>query len=250
MEPASLALVAAAGVLGGLVNALAGGGSLITFPAFLAVGLPPVTANATNAVAAWPGHAAAAWAERDRLPALLRGRGQEAALWVLGGATGAALLLAGGDRLFLALVPPLLGLATLLFALRRRLAAWGARNGVLLNHPAPTLLLGCYGGYFGAGLGVMVSAWLAARLPAEADPADVNLLKNALAAMATSAGLLLLVPAGAIAWLPAGIGFAGALAGGWLGGRLARRMPPRFIAGAVISAGALLTLAWAWRIYL
>ena len=250
MEASSLALVAGAGVLGGLVNALAGGGSLITFPAFLAVGLPPVTANATNALAAWPGHAAAAWAERQRLPALLRGRGREAALWVLGGAAGATLLLASGDRVFLALVPPLLGLATLLFALRRRLSAWGARHAALLAHPAPTLLLGCYGGYFGAGLGVMVSAWLAARLPADADAADVNLLKNALAALATSAGLVLLVLAGAIAWVPAAIGFVGALAGGWLGGRLARRLPPQVIAGAVIAAGGGLTLAWAWRIYL
>ncbi|WP_158292056.1 sulfite exporter TauE/SafE family protein [Paracraurococcus ruber] len=240
-----LVLILLAGIAGGLANALAGGGSLLTFPAFLAAGLPPVTANATNAVAAWPGHVVAAWAERERVPALLAAHRAEFLRMAAGGLVGALLLLAGGDRVFLPLVPPLLGLATLAFALRRHLAR-GARA---LAHPVPGLLLALYGGYFGAGLGVMVMAWVAAREPGLA-PAEANLRKNLLATSATTAGILLLVAAGTVDWPAALVGLAGAVLGGWLGGRAARLLPPAWIGRIVIATGTLLTLGYAHRIYL
>jgi uncharacterized membrane protein YfcA len=239
------ALILLASLAGGVANALAGGGSLLTFPAFLAAGLPPVTANATNAIAAWPGHAMAAWAEREKLPALLARHRGELLRMAAGGAVGALLLLAAGDRVFLALVPPLLGLATLVFALRGRLV--GAGRG--LGDPRLGLPISVYGGFFGAGLGVMVMAWLAGRLPPGTGMAEANLLKNVLAAATTAAGILLLIGAGAVAWPEALVGLAGAIAGGWLGARVARLLPGAWIARIVIAAGTLLTLVYAWRVY-
>lgn len=242
---AALLLIFLASIAGGIANALAGGGSLLTFPAFLAAGLPPVTANATNALAAWPGHVTAAWADRDRLPPLLAAHRGEMLRMACGGLAGALLLLAGGDRVFLALVPPLLGLGTLVFACR----VWIQRHAGWLASPAAGLPLAVYGGYFGAGLGVMVMAWVSARLPPGTPPADANLLKNVLATSATTAGILLLAASGMVAWGGAAVGLAGAVLGGWLGGWLARRLPSAWIARIVIAVGGTLTLAYAWRIY-
>jgi uncharacterized membrane protein YfcA len=246
MSTADLLLLALAGVAGGLANALAGGGTLITFPAFLAAGVPPVVANASNALAIWPAHAMAAWAERATLATLLPAWRGRMALLALGGAAGAALLLASGDRAFLALVPPLLGLATLVFALRRRLAALA---GPWLGSPFSSLVLAIYGGYFGAGLGVMLLAWLGLVLPPGTPPAAANALKNLLASLVTAAGILLLVLAGAIDWPAALACLLGAMAGGWLGGLLAGRLPARAVEVVVILAGTGLTLFYAWRLY-
>ncbi len=246
MTAADLLLLALAGVAGGLANALAGGGTLLTFPAFLAAGVPPVVANASNALAIWPAHATAAWAERATLAPLLPAWRGRALLLALGGAAGAALLLASGDRAFLALVPPLLGLATLVFAVRRRLAALA---GGWLGSPASSLVLAIYGGYFGAGLGVMLLAWLGLVLPPGTPPATANALKNLLASLVTAASILLLVLAGAIDWPAAAACLVGAIAGGWLGARLAGRLPARWVEAVVILAGAGLTLFYAWRIY-
>ncbi len=246
MNVADLLLLAVAGVAGGLANALAGGGTLLTFPAFLAAGVPPVVANASNALAIWPAHATAAWAERATLARLLPAWRGRVLLLALGGAAGAALLLASGDRAFLALVPPLLGLATLIFAFRRRLAALA---GNWLASPAASLVLAVYGGYFGAGLGVMLLAWLGLVLPPGTPPATANALKNLLASLITAAGILLLVLAGVIHWPAALACLLGAVAGGWLGGRLAGRLPARAVEAVVILAGAGLTVFYAWKLY-
>jgi uncharacterized membrane protein YfcA len=246
MSAADLLLLALAGVAGGAANALAGGGTLITFPAFLAAGVPPVVANASNALAIWPAHATAAWAERATLARLLPAWRGRMAVLALGGAAGAALLLASGDRAFLALVPPLLGLATLIFAVRRRLAALA---GGWLASPFSSLVLAIYGGYFGAGLGVMLLAWLGLILPPGTPPATANALKNLLASLVTAAGILLLVLAGAIDWPAAMACLGGAVAGGWLGGRLAGRLPARAVELVVILAGTGLTLFYGWRLY-
>jgi len=117
MEAGIAALLFGAGVVGGAVNALAGGATLLTFPAMLAAGLPPVVANASNAVALTPGHLVAAIADRAALPRDLRRLATPVVVALLGGGLGAMLLLATPDRLFTACVPILVGAATLLFAL-------------------------------------------------------------------------------------------------------------------------------------
>ncbi|CAM5345383.1 hypothetical protein SSTU70S_02476 [Stutzerimonas stutzeri] len=154
-------LLVAAGFAAGGMNALAGGGTFFSFPALLAIGLPPVTANATNAVALWPASLAGAWAARTSLrplgryllPLLLAG--------LAGGLLGGLLLLAGGDDLFSLLIPWLLLAATALFAASPRLSRWlAARRKESAVPPHSPLSLGAhglvsiYGGYFGAGMGV------------------------------------------------------------------------------------------------
>src|SRR5215813_9636778 len=114
------ALLFGAGLAGGIANAMAGGATLITFPAMLASGLPPIVANASNAVAVTPGHVVAALADRARLPRFDRALGLALAASFGGGALGAILLLATPERLFTLLVPALIGIATLVFALGRQ----------------------------------------------------------------------------------------------------------------------------------
>lgn len=246
MELGIIGLLFAAGVAGGVANALAGGGSLLTFPALLAAGLPPVVANATNALAASPAHPMAAWSARRLLPP------PDAAfrrlLWVqlAGGVFGAGLLLLTPGAIFAALVPVLIGFATLVFAfaapLQRALGlasgGFDARRAARFGWP-----LAIYGGYFGAGLGIMLMAVL--RLSGEADAARANALKNLLASLAVLAGLVLLLGAGLVAWPEALVVLAGSFLGGWIGGRASRVLPPRVIRAGVILAGTAMTLATA-----
>lgn len=133
MDMATIALLAGAGLLGGLCNAIAGGGTFFTFPALLAVGLPPVTAGATSAVAIWPGHAASLIGEGAVLRQDLIARPGRVTVFALASAAGAGLLLLSGDALFRQLVPWLLLFATLLFAAGPMLNRWLARCGVSIG---------------------------------------------------------------------------------------------------------------------
>ena len=168
MDALSYVLIGLAAIAGGAVNALAGGGTLITFPVLMAVGLPAVPANITNTVALCPGYLGGTFAQIRDL------RGHERHLWflapagVLGGIAGGFLLLNTGESMFRALVPYLILLATGLLAVQERLRAWlvdrAVRNGSATPHEAwtvlPVFLASIYGGYFGAGLSVIVLAVL------------------------------------------------------------------------------------------
>jgi uncharacterized membrane protein YfcA len=250
MELGIAAMLFAAGVAGGGANALAGGGSLLTFPALLAAGLPPVVANATNALAASPAHPMAAWTERARLPPVDAAFRRLLGVQVVGGALGAGLLLVTPGAVFAALVPVLIGFATLVFAFAgplQRLLGLGsggfdAQRAVRFGWP-----LAVYGGYFGAGLGIMLMAVL--RLSGEADAARANALKNLLASLAVLAGLVLLLAAGLVAWPEAMVVLAGSVLGGWLGGRASRVLPAGVIRTGVIVAGAAMTLVTAARFW-
>jgi hypothetical protein len=249
MDAGTLLMLAGAGVLAGLANALAGGGTFFTFPALLAAGLPPVTANATSALAVWPGHAAAVLPARAELLAERDGLPLRCAVAAGGGLAGGALLLLTGDRAFAALVPWLLLLATAAFAAAPWLRARLARAPAL--RPRTRLLaefLVCaYGGYFGAGLGIMLMASL--TLAGTADPRRANALKNLLGSLATSVAVLVFVVAGAVAWPYALPALAGAIAGGVAGGRLAGRLPAPLLRATVIAVGAALTAVFFWRTY-
>ena len=242
-------LLGGAGILGGLVNALAGGATLLTFPAMLAAGLPPVIANASNAVAIAPGHAIAALADRGRLPRLDRRFAALILIAFAGGAAGAILLLVIPERLFILPVPALIGFATLLFAVAPRLqAALKARHGDNRDHPwgAPLLALASvYGGFFGAGLGVLLTAVLA--ITEGEDLRYVKVLKNLLATMVSAATLIIFSLQGMVRWPPTLIMLAGALAGGYLGGHLIRVLPALIIRRIVIAAGIAMTVIYARR---
>lgn len=251
MDGSMGALLVGAGFLGGIVNAVAGGATLITFPAMLAAGLPPVVANASNAVAIFPGHFIAAWADREKLPAI------DARLLVLslaalgGGAIGALLLLVLPARLFVLPVPGLIGFATLLFALAPRIQAWAQRRALAGARQRPTrgaavlAAASVYGGFFGAGLGVILTAVLAITEPN--DIRAVKVLKNLLATWVTAAAMVIFIAKGVVEWRETLVMLAGALAGGYAGGRLIRVLSPGFVRGFVIVSGAVMTVVYAQR---
>ena len=244
MDGTSVLMLLAAAALGaGLLNAIAGGGSFLTFPALVYAGVPPITANATSAVAVCPGYLGSTLGFRGELrelPArLLHG---EMALAAAGGVAGALLLLWTPARLFSQIVPWLLLFATALFALGPRLVA--ARAGDAGSaHPAwrqPGLfLVALYGGYFNGGLGILLMALY--TLCGERRIHTVNALKNlnSLVLSLVSVGAFAL--AGAIAWREALWMMVWATAGGYLGARLARRLPAHWVRRLVVATGLVMS---------
>lgn len=253
IDSASLILLFGAGLLAGLVNAVAGGGTFFTFPALVSVGLPPVIANATSALAVWPGHAAAVPAAWASLSPARAGLPLRCGVALAGGLAGSALLLATDDRLFTALVPWLLFVATALFAAGPRLRRWvpalasGPGGRAAPAALAVELAVAVYGGYFGAGLGVLLMATLA--LVGHDDVREAAALKNLLASVVTSIAVVLFVVAGAISWPHALPALAGAVLGGVLGARLAQRLPAIWLRRAVVAVGAALTVVFMVRAY-
>jgi uncharacterized protein len=246
VDGAGLVLLIAAGFAGGGANAIAGGGTFFTFPALLSVGLPPVVANASNAVAIWPGHAAGVLPYGREIRRLRSRLVRSCAAALLGGIVGAALLLASGDAVFRSLVPWLLLLATLLFAFSARISRWAAairssaegRSGLPAAF-AIEFLVSIYGGYFGAGLGVMMMATLS--LTGIRDIHEINALKNLLASAVSSVAVVIFVAAGAVRWPEALAVMAGAVLGGYAGAVMARRIPVAWLRATIIAIGFLLS---------
>ncbi len=243
MTPGTVALLAGAGLLAGGVNAVAGGGSLISFPALLAAGYPPVTANVTNTVALVPGYAGSVAGSR----ADLEGQGDRVrrlGLWSVAGAVlGSVLLLTTPSEVFRAVVPflVLLGCALLLAQprLARRVQAGdGARSGLLLQ--VGVLLASTYGAYFGAGLGVvllgLLGVFLAERL------ARVNALKNVLSTVVNVVALVAFGLFGPVAWEAVLVVALASLAGGYAGGRVAGRLPSTALRAAVVAYGVVVAV--------
>ncbi len=252
IEPLTLLLLVSAGFIAGMINAIAGGGTFFTFPALLSVGLPPVIANATSALAVWPGHAAAVPVAWRTLASVGRGLPIRCALALTGGLVGAGLLLLTADRVFTALVPWLMLLATLLFAAGPKLRMWlpPLRRGGGRLAPLGLVMefvVSVYGGYFGAGLGVLLIATLS--LSGYEDLREANALKNLLASIVSSVAVLTFVLAGAISWPHALPALGGAIIGGALGARAAQRVPATWLRLGVIAFGAALTLHFMARVY-
>jgi uncharacterized membrane protein YfcA len=243
-----IVLLFVAGFAGGTVNAIAGGATFFTFPAMLAVGIPPVTANASNTTALVPASLVAAWAQRRDLADVERTLLPLALLGLAGGIAGAILLLVTSDRAFMVLVPFLLLLATLLFAFSPRiLAAVRARStnhqgGLRLSAGIVVLLfvVMIYGGYFGAGLGIMLLAGLAIAGLEELRVA--NAVKNGVSALVNGVAVAIFVVQGVVVWPATLAMMAGAALGGFAGARIARRLPQRLFRMVVIGVGVLLTV--------
>ena len=237
-----LAVVLAA-LAAGAVNALAGGGTLLTFPVLVAAGIPAVAANVTNTVALCPGYLAATLAQSNDL------RGQRRRLWLylpaaaLGGVVGGFLLLHTGEQTFRVLVPYLILLACALLAAQDVLRAWLSRRSAhprmarILENLAvlPAFLAAVYGGYFGAGVSVVVLAVLGLML--EDSLTRLNALKQSLAFGINLAAAAFFVFSGSVDWPVALAMAAGALAGGALGGKLAGRIKPAPLRRIVVAAG-------------
>ncbi len=232
------------------MNALAGGGTLITFPMLMAVGIPAVPANITNTVALCPGYLGGTFAQWRDL------RGHERRLWLLGpagalgGIAGGILLLKTGETTFRALVPYLILLATGLLAVQDRLRTWllGRVNGAKAANPheawtvAPVFLAAIYGGYFGAGLSVIVLAVLGLVL--EDTLTRLNALKQIISFSINIAAAIFFLFSGQIVWPALLVMAVGALAGGVLGGRLAGRIKPAALRRLVVMAGVVIALIY------
>lgn len=254
LTPGMALILFVTGVLSGVFNAVAGGGTFFTFPAFIAAGLPPQIANASNAVAVWPGHALAVLGYRRELGDYARGLRVSALIALAGGATGALLLNLIGNAAFARVVPFLLLFATLLFIFARQLGNWlrGHGDAVALSSPPLVTRLAefafaVYGGFFVAGLGVILMAGL--MMLGVHDLQRNNALKNFLAAIITSTAVLIFCASGLVSWPHTLACFAGALLGGALGTRLARILPAHWLRGLVIATGLVLTLYYFHRYY-
>ena len=253
MSPSQAGLLFGATLAAGAINAVAGGGSFLTFPALIFAGVPSIAANATSTMAVWPGSLASIGAyredirrERSQLTGLL-------AVSLLGGLLGAFVLLHTSQRTFDRLLPWLLLAATLIFtfggSLSARLRAQAVRSGGAAPVAVLTwliqLAIATYGGYFGAGIGILMLALLS--FAGMTDIHAMNGLKTVLGAALNAMALLAFVWARLIVWPQALLMMAGAIVGGYGAARLARRTDPRIIRRLVICIGVTMTGYFFWR---
>jgi uncharacterized membrane protein YfcA len=238
MDAADAALLAAAGLTTGAINAVAGGGSLVSFPALLATGLSPLSANVSNLIATLPGYLSAAATSRAELAGQRARVRALAGAAGLGAAAGTTLLLVGPEDTFKALAPWLVLLACALLAVQPLVARWVTR---VQHHTAPTRLVvsvgiaSIYGGYFGAGLGIVLLAALGLTL--EEPLRRLNAIKQVLSltvAVVSAVGVALFGP---VSWPSALVVGAGTLVGGRVGVGVARRLPDPVLRGLVIALG-------------
>ena len=238
-------LLIAAGIAGAL-NAVAGGGSFISFPALLFIRIPAVAANATNTVALWPGLAASTLAYLKRLNAPLRVLVPLLVTSIAGGWAGALLLLKTPQHTFLRLVPWLLLGGTLLFAFGNSIRAIAGKNVIRddLRHTSwraimvssiAEFLVAVYGGYFGAGIGFVTLGMLA--MLGMRDIHAMGAIRTLLAVAINAAAVLTFIVAGAVLWPQCAVMIAGSLAGGWFGAHYAQKADPRKVRGVVIGVG-------------
>jgi hypothetical protein len=240
----------AAAFLAGGINSIAGGGTLISFPALVWLGRPPIIANATNTIAVWPASLSAVFGYRAELRTVRR--------WLLlltlpslaGGALGAWLLLRTSEKTFVRIVPLLILGATLLLAAQEMVTK---RLGVLAQaHERPTtgwvtfvfvfqFLVSIYGGYFGAGMGILMLAALG--LIGLTDLHQMNGLKNLLAICINGIAAIYFALTGSVRWTDGAIMAAGSIVGGYAGARLAKRLGRKFVRGAVVAIGLVMTIA-------
>jgi uncharacterized membrane protein YfcA len=238
MDAADAVLLAAAGVVTGAINAVAGGGSLVSFPALLATGLSPLSANVTNLVATLPGYLSAAATSRAELEGQ-RGRVRLLALSAGTGAiVGTTLLLVGPEDTFKTLAPWLVLVACALLAAQPFVSRWVAR---VTHHTAPARLVvgvgvaSIYGGYFGAGLGIVLLAALGLTL--EEPLQRLNAIKQVLSLTVAVVSAIAVALFGPVSWLGVALVGAGTLAGGRVGVGVARRLPDEVLRGLVIALG-------------
>jgi len=251
-----IVLLFAAGLIAGALNSLAGGGSFIAFPALLVAGVPPVLANATNTFAALPGYVSGAigfwphiWKNRRVLPPYLLAS-------LIGGYLGAELLLRVNDAQFSIVVPWLIGLAVIMFAFGARFSRWLAehnksrKNAALAARIALLVLLtliSLYGGFFNAGMGIILLAFFA--LSGLKDIHAMNGIKLLLSVIVATIAIIRFAANGSIAWYEGSLVFAGTLVGGYIAARLAHFIPAKVLHRAIIVYGSVLTAVFFWQAY-
>jgi uncharacterized protein len=245
-----LLIAALAAVGAGAVNALAGGGTLISFPVLVAVGVPPVAANVTNAIALCPGYFGATIAQLPNL------KGQRAQLLllipvaVLGGLAGGMILLRTGERTFTALVPWMILAASLLLAIQepvkkfvnKRLSNPAHKHHTMALSALPIAAAAIYGGFFSAGMSVLLLAVLGLTL--DDTLTRLNALKQVLAFSVNIAAAVFFLFSDKVIWPAAAVMAVGALIGGALGGKLAGKLPPAVLRWTVVVAGTCIAVVY------
>jgi uncharacterized membrane protein YfcA len=234
-------LLIVGGLGAGFFNGVAGGGSLISFPLLLALGYPALTANVTNTVGVWPGYAGGAAGFRKEISGQRDRLLQLSPVAVVGGVAGAILLLTTSSAVFRALAPWLVLGASLLFASQPlvRKALGGPDHTPPRTRPvlltAGTFLASVYGGYFGAGLGVMLLAILGLALPDSI--VRTSGLRTALSILVNGVAAVVFLIHGGLAWEAVGLLAAGSLVGGWFGARVALSIPAVALRIVVVIVG-------------
>ena len=239
-----------AAILGGTLNSVAGGGTFITLPSLLFTGVLPITANATSTVALWPGSIASVWAYREELVKqrrsivlLLSGTS------LIGGVLGAELLLSTSQSTFVKLLPYLLLVATVLFALSGPIttrihskALKGGRQSwlTLVGIAILQLIIAIYGGYFGGGIGILMLATLG--LMGMENIHEMNAMKTLLTTFINGVAVIIFVIRGVVVWPQALLMVVGAIIGGYAGAYFARKIDQRWVRGFVIVVGVSMTI--------
>jgi uncharacterized membrane protein YfcA len=247
-----IALVSIAAFCAGAMNSVAGGGTFFSFPALLAAGVPPVAANASNSVALWPASLSGAWVYRKELAYYKRYLIPMGVVSFMGGIIGGLLLLATKDAVFSRLIPWLLLFATLLFAFSGKFSA--LLRGVVSVKPdnsmtalAGQAVVSVYGGFFGAGMGILMLASLA--MAGHDNVHEINAIKNLLSAIIYSVTVLTFVIAGAISWPHTIIMLATATLGGYWGASIARKIPALWLRRFIIATGFILTALYFYKTF-
>ncbi len=238
---------AAAAMGAGMVNAIAGGGTLISFPVLTAIGVPSVRANATNTVSLLPGYLGGVAAQREDLKGLSRTVRPQLVASAVGGLVGSILLIVTSESVFRALVPFLILASSILLAVQDRLRSWIFVPGEhheshLVAQVACVGLAAVYGGYFGAGLGIMLIAVLG--LFSDLPLTRLNAVKLLLAFVVNLSAAAFLSFSGKVEWTLVLVMAPAALVGGNLGGRLAKVLPPKRLRAFVVSFGVIVAIIY------
>lgn len=250
MSAWQIALVGFAAFCAGAMNSVAGGGTFFSFPALLAAGVPPVAANASNSVALWPASLSGAWAYRKELARYKRYLIPMGFVSLVGGIGGGLLLLTTKDATFSRLIPWLLLFATLLFAFSSKISSLlrGAETSKPSNSTAALAghaVVSVYGGFFGAGMGILMLASLA--MAGHDDVHEINAIKNLLSAIIYSVTVLTFVIAGAVSWPHTLVMLATATIGGYWGASVARKIPAIWLRRFIIAVGFILTVFYFYK---
>ena len=257
MLPGSeLALAGLAAIAAGMVNALAGGGTLISFPALVALGIPEVVANITNTVALCPGYLGGALAQRKDLAGQRKRLMMLLPVGIIGGLVGGILLLYVSEQVFHILVPFLILLAAILLAvqdrirdrIRRHTGHDGTDRKGCRNAALPAGLAAIYGGYFGPGLSVIYLAVLGLFL--DDTLTRLNALKQCLSLATNVAAAVFFLFSGLIIWPLAVVMAAGALLGGAIGGHIAGRIDPAWLKWLIVTIGMAVGLYYLIRLFI
>jgi hypothetical protein len=243
-----------AGAVGGAINAVAGGGSFVAFPALLFTGVPPVPANATNTLALWVGTTASGGAYRMKLDIPRRVMIPLIVTSVIGGVAGALLLIKTPAQTFLKVLPWLMLGATLLFAFGERLTgrisagmSGETSRGSMIGATIFELAVALYGGYFGGGMGILNLAMLSAL--GMTDIHAMNKLKVILGSIINGVAAVAFIATGFILWPQAGVMTVGAIVGGYGAAHYAQKLPQSWIRGFVIAVGTFMSIYFFIRAY-